>query len=486
MLDRFLNFFTTHPRVALFVVLFCGIILRISQLNLPVSYDEAYTYIAFSRQNWLGILSDYSLPNNHILNSLLIKLSTALLGNHPWTLRIPALLAGLASILLAYLFGKRMFGVNMGLLACVLVAWLPAIIYYDTAARGYSLVTFFSLLAWFLGWMALKKGQWRYWLGISASIALGFLAVPTMALPAGSIYLWMLGELILRKEKQISAYLRWFISGCVSGIMIVILYTPALIFTGWRKLLANNFVQPVEPSAYFSRVLWRHLSGIWDLWNQDTPLTLALILVLGMLLSLFFFRKNSITRLHLAIPMFLWFAVFIILRRPNVYDRFWSFLLVPAMFWAAIGLNSITQRIRLGKYGMNQALVTISVLALIGFTLASLPTMPENWSKMSNIEAMAIELQAELQESDMVLSGYPHAPPLWYYLSRLGVDDFSWKAQTDFERAFVLTSIRYEQTPEKIIRENKLDLNLFDLENAVKLGRKGNLELYLIYPASSK
>jgi 4-amino-4-deoxy-L-arabinose transferase-like glycosyltransferase len=467
-------------------IFLCGAILRIADLNSPVSYDEAYTYIAFSRQNWLGILSDYSLPNNHILNSLLIKLSTALLGNHPWTLRIPALLAGLASILLAYLFGKHMFGVNMGLLVCVLVAWLPAIIFYDTVARGYSLVTFFSLLAWFLGWVVLEKRQWRYWLGISASIALGFLAAPTMALPAVSIYLWMLGELILRKEKQISAYLRWFISGCVSGIMIVILYTPVLIFSGWRKLLANNFVRPVESSTYFSRMLWRHLSDIWDSWNQDTPLALALILVLGMLLSLFFFRKNSTTRLHLAIPMFLWFAVFIILRRPTVYDRLWSFLLIPAMFWAAIGLNGITQRIRLGKYRMNQALVIISVVALMGFTLASLPAIPENWSKMSNIEAMAIELQAGLQESDMVLAGYPHAPPLWYYLSRLGVDDFSWKAQTNFERAFVLTSVRYEQTPEEIIRENKLDPNLFDLENAVKLERRGSIELYLIYPASSK
>ena len=86
----------------------------------------------------------------------------------------------------------------------------------------------------------------------------------------------------------------------------------------------------------------------------------------------------------------------------------------------------------------------------------------------------------------MVLVGYPNDTPLWYYLSRLGVDDAAWQARPDFKRVFVLTSTYYEQTPERVIRDSKLDPALFDLTGATRLGKIGFIEAYLIYPAPSK
>jgi 4-amino-4-deoxy-L-arabinose transferase-like glycosyltransferase len=475
-----------RSRLALFGILICGAILRVSLLNLPVSYDEAYTYIAFARQNWFGILSDYSLPNNHILHSLLVKASTGLLGNHPWSLRLPAFLAGLAAIPLVYVLGKRLFNPSTALAASVFVAWLPAIVRYDTVARGYSLISFFTLLAWLLALLALETGRLRYWLGLSVSIALGFFTIPTMALPAGGIYLWIFGEALLRREKRLTVYLRWFASGLVSGFLAFMLYLPVLLVSGWRKLLANGFVVPVEREAYFSKVLWRQLSATWDLWNLDMPLAISLLLVLGIVLSLAFSWRNAATRLHFAVPMLLWITLTIFLRRPNAFDRFWAFLLAPAMLWAAAGWLSAASHLRLGRFRAPNLLSAASVLALLVVTAASLPSIPEKWSKMSNFEAMAIELQPGLQDGDMVLTGYPNDTPLWYYLSRLGVDDTVWQARPDFERVFVLASTYYEQTPERVIRDSKLDPALFDLTGATRLGKIGFIEAYLIYPAPSK
>jgi 4-amino-4-deoxy-L-arabinose transferase-like glycosyltransferase len=468
---------------ALLAVLLCGAILRIADLNSPVSYDEAYTYVAFVRQGWFGILSDYSLPNNHILHSLLVKISTGLLGNHPWSLRLPAFLAGMAVIPLVYLLGKRLFNSAIALTASALVAWLPAIIHYDTAARGYSLVSLFTLLAWLLGFLALETGRLRYWLGLSISIALGFFTVPTMALPAGGIYLWVLAEALLRREKRFAVTLHWLGSGLLSAFLTFILYVPVLLVSGWRKLLANSFVAPVEREAYFSRVLWRQLSATWDLWNQDMPLALSLVLVLGILLSLAFSWRNAATRLHLAAPMLLWITLYVFLRRPSAFDRFWAFLLAPAMLWAAAGLLEAAKSMRLGRFRAQELLsyAVVGVLALV--SVASIPAIPEKWAKMSNIEAMAIELQPGLQPGDMVLVGYPNDTPLWYYLSRLGVDDGLWLARQDFERAFVLVSNNYEQTTEGVIRASKLDPALFELEGAAWLGKIGSIETYLVYPA---
>ena len=465
----------------LLVIILSGGILRITSLNLPVSYDEAYTYIAFVRQDVWGILSDYSLPNNHILNSLFIKLSTSLLGNHPWSMRLPAFMAGLAAIPLVYALGKRLFNHETALTASVLVAWLPAIIRYDTAARGYSLVSFFTLLAWLMGWLALQKNDWRYWLGFSASVALGAFAIPTMALPAGGLYLWVLGEALLRREKQIAVYLRWLASALLTGLLTLGLYVPVLLVSGWRKLLANGFVEPVEREIYFSKVLWRQLAATWDLWNLDMPL--AVFLALGMLLSLVFSRRIVATRLHLAVPMLIWIALYVVLRRPNAFDRFWSFILAPAMLWAAVGWISVVHSLKLGRVYWHQVIAILSVFVLGWVTLLSLPNIQQNWNKLSNVEAMAIELKKGLQPDDMVLVGYPNDASSWYYLARLGVDDNAWKVRSNFDRAFVVISTYYEQSPEQVIKDNKLDPALFDLAGATELGRIGFLEAYLIMPA---
>lgn len=472
----------TEP-IILLLILTAGLILRLAALNDPVSYDEAYTYIAFVRQDIWGILSDYSLPNNHILNSLLIKLSTSLLGNHPWSMRLPALIAGLAAIALVYALGKHLFNHEAALTASALVAWLPAIIRYDTAARGYSLVSFFTLLAWLMGWLALKKNDWRYWLGLSISIALGAFAIPTMALPAGGLYLWVLGEALLRREKQIAVYLRWLASAFLTGLLTLGLYVPVLLVSGWRKLLANGFVEPVEREIYFSKVLWRQLGATWDLWNLDMPLALAVFLVLGMILSLFFTHRIAATRLHLAVPMLIWIALYVILRRPNAFDRFWSFILAPAMLWAAVGWLSVMHGLKLGRVYWHQVVAVLSAFVLGLTTLLSLPNIQQNWNKLSNVEAMAIELKNSLQPDDMVLVGYPNDASSWYYLARLGVDDNVWSVRPNFGRAFVVISTYYEQSPEQVIKDNKLDPALFDLAGAAKLGRIGFLEAYLIMPA---
>ena len=472
------------PKLIIGIILLCGAVLRIPELNAPVSYDEAYSYIAFVRQPWLGLVSDYSLPNNHILYNLLAKISVSIFDSNPWSLRLPAFLAGMAAIPMAYYLGKSVFNPSIGLSAAALIAGLPAIIHYDIAARGYSLVNFFTLLAWFLGIVALDTGRLRAWLALTLTAALGIFTIPTMALPVGGIYLWLLGDAFFRKQAKKQFFVRWLGSGILALMLSAALYLPVLLVSGWRKLLANGFIAPVEEHIYFSRILWRQIVDVWDFWNRDTPLEFSLLLVLGIFLSLVFSFRNENYRLHLAIPMILWLGLYVILRRPNLYDRFLSFLLSPAMLWAAAGLLTPFQKIRWKNLHATYLLSATSVLVLVWVSGASLPSVSERWNKMSNVEALAIALSPELQPDDMVLAGSPFGPPLWYYLSRLGINDEAWQARNEFQRAFIVLSRRENQDISQIIQEYKLDVALFDLENAIKQGQIGNIEIYRLNPAS--
>jgi 4-amino-4-deoxy-L-arabinose transferase-like glycosyltransferase len=462
-------------------IIFLGAVLRVEKLNLPVTYDEAYTYMAFVRQDWWGILSDYSLPNNHIFNTLLIKISTGLLGNHPWMLRLPAALTGLAAIPLVYGLGRRLYNTNVALLAATLVAGLPAIIHYDTGARGYSLVSLFTLSGFLFAWSAIEKGRWHDWLGLSISIALGFLSVPTMALPAGGIYLWALGETWMRGERRFSPYLHWLSSGFVAGLLTLAFYTPVLLVTGWRKLFANSFIQPVEPDAYFSKILLRQLSQIWEFWNREMLPVLGFLLILGIALSLVFSARNAGARFHFAVPIVLWITLYVLLRHPQIFDRFFSFLLPLGMLWAASGWLGLTDWLLKGmKFNASKGLVFLSIGLLAFMALVSVPEIPASWNKLSNVEVIAHDIARAIQPGDMVLAGYPNDTTLWYYLHREGVDDSAWHIREDFQRAFILTSTYYEQTVEQVIAQKRLELNLFDMESLTWLQRVGFLELYLV------
>ncbi len=78
-----------------------GIALRLRFFSEPVRYDEVYTFLHYaSRPLFIGIA--YYTVNNHLLNTLLMHISTALLGNAPWALRLPTLIAGILLMPVTY------------------------------------------------------------------------------------------------------------------------------------------------------------------------------------------------------------------------------------------------------------------------------------------------------------------------------------------------------------------------------------------------
>jgi hypothetical protein len=83
-----------------------AVVARLANWNLPLGHDEAYMYNAFASRSFWHIVTNYHLPNNHVLLSLIIKIVTALLGNHVWSLRLPTLVTGVMMVPVAYFVRK--------------------------------------------------------------------------------------------------------------------------------------------------------------------------------------------------------------------------------------------------------------------------------------------------------------------------------------------------------------------------------------------
>ncbi len=99
--------------------------------------DEAYTANLYLHAPFRDVLTLYD-ANNHVLNTLLLRLSAAALGVSELTLRLPSLLGGAAYLIAALLLAQRLLGRGpLFLLAFAALALNPFVLDHLSAARGY-------------------------------------------------------------------------------------------------------------------------------------------------------------------------------------------------------------------------------------------------------------------------------------------------------------------------------------------------------------
>jgi 4-amino-4-deoxy-L-arabinose transferase-like glycosyltransferase len=465
------------------IILISGVILRVAGMNDPVSYDEAYTYVGFASRSLWAIISDYSLPNNHIFHSLLVHFSVMIWGNHPWSLRLPALLAGLLTILAAYGFGKAAYSEESGLTAAAIVAYFPELVRFSTEARGYSLVGLFTLLIFWLGWQLVDQSDRRIWFLLTLCTSLGFWTIPTMLFPAGALYLWLfLQGLIQDSGKKRKYFISFFVSGVGVGILTFLLYAPVLKISGWRQLFANGFVQPINAQEYFDFRLANRLLDTWQEWTKDVPSLLTMLLILGFVFALMFHWKITSPKVlfPLQLATFGWIALLIVTRRPDAYDRFWSFLIAPLLIWGTAGIIEIARKLpHLKDTRPDLVLSILAVVFVLVQSSLSIPAIQTRWDKTGNPEAAAIYLKDLLQPDDLVLVGYPNNAPLWYYLGLYHIPETTWRAHTDAPATyFVLAANQEGQTLETIMKSYEMNPVLFQLDRAEFIQRYGQMMIY--------
>lgn len=109
-----------------------------------ITLDEADTYFWFVANSEVW----YPFPNNHVLNSMLMWVTTHAFRLSTLTARMPALLGALLYILVCYFLCRRVtgrFSLQFPLFVCLI--FNPFILDFMAAARGYSIADAFLLIA---------------------------------------------------------------------------------------------------------------------------------------------------------------------------------------------------------------------------------------------------------------------------------------------------------------------------------------------------
>jgi len=111
-----------------------------------ITQDEGDTYFWFAARSARYIWHPF--PNNHILNTLLIWVTTRMFGLSSFSLRMPALLGAALYICICCFLSRAItdrFSVQLPVLICLI--YNPFLLDFMVAARGYSLANAFLLAA---------------------------------------------------------------------------------------------------------------------------------------------------------------------------------------------------------------------------------------------------------------------------------------------------------------------------------------------------
>jgi mannosyltransferase len=142
--------------------------LRVAAMDESFFGDELFTHLISTRPDLHAVLAgvrstlEISPPLFFVIAWLFGKIGDPFV----W-LRMPSLLAGVATVPLVYVLGARTVGRAAGLAGAALFALSPFAIFYASEARAYALMTLILVLSTLALLRALETNERRWWAGFA-------------------------------------------------------------------------------------------------------------------------------------------------------------------------------------------------------------------------------------------------------------------------------------------------------------------------------
>lgn len=258
--EKFYFLFRTGFPVQLGILLLLYVVAR--AILLPITHDESNTCLTYSTMSVHDIVTyERPIPNNHILNTLLIKSSVSLFGMHPFAARLPNVLGFVLYFIVVVLFTRKITHDPLVtfLGVCVMVC-NPYLLDFFSLARGYALSISFMVTSIYLTYLFLQqqKNKHLLWAVLFAMLAvytnfttLNFYAALMVLLAAAT---FQMNWLLRNQEKKWMRQLSW---------------QWLILFSGSLILAAASYI-PISKMVATDQFIFWGTNGFY----QDTVLTL--------------------------------------------------------------------------------------------------------------------------------------------------------------------------------------------------------------------
>jgi hypothetical protein len=311
------------PWATLAALMVLAAVLRAIGLNRGLWLDEFYTLIETVRRPLGQILTLFPGDNQHMFYSVLSRISVVVFGEHPWSLRLPALLFGVLAVPALYFFAREVTTRREALLATALLTVSYHHVWFSQNARGYTGMLFWTLLCSMYLLRGLRTSKRSTWVAYAAVAALGTYTHLTMVfvvMSHAAICAWLL---LFAAEKEDYRPADWKLPAtgiALAGVFTLVLYAPVIFQVRQYFARPSNLQGISTPSWAF----WETLRGLRIGFGAEALVAVAGMLVAAGLVS--YWRQSRVVVAVFVLPG-LATAAGAVLARGTMYPRFYFYLL---------------------------------------------------------------------------------------------------------------------------------------------------------------
>lgn len=212
--------------------------------SIGLTTDELCSYLYFVRPGFFISVTSYPIPNNHVFFNACCALWGMLPGlSIKAVMRLPSMVGDLFLLYCIFCLIRRWDGYRRAIVTVVGIAFCYLTSYYAVQGRGYQwqeVCVLVSAVSWWECFRGVGRGQRRGYTLFILSSVVGFYINPVFlyhftALGLACLYYGV-------KEKDYVSWLFWGrCVGIITGLLMV-LYMPLILASGWRSLTANPYV----------------------------------------------------------------------------------------------------------------------------------------------------------------------------------------------------------------------------------------------------
>lgn len=444
-----------HARWVLLFLL-AGALLRITQLWQGITFDETFIFNQYGDRSFGYILSNYGHPGNHILHTLLTRMSTGLFGVHAWSLRLPALIAGILVLPLFYVFVRAMFNRYIALLALAMAAGSGALVEYSALARGYSLTWAFMVGAWIAGRYYTKTGNAVGGVLVALLNALGMWAVPSMLPAALACYLWMALYMVASYRSSLARRTTGLgLSFLLFLLLTALAYAPVVAAHSMDHLLHHPVLGEVNWGGFVDTHQDRSLD-LWAYFNDTSGTAVSLLGFAGLAYAAWISSKYRIMLFAMvvgAVPL-------TVLQMRVAPPQAWSYILFNLHMSSGIALFyllKLVQERAFPSFGKRLRTIAGAVGMLLLMAIPGLRGIQGRVPRELDARRAARFMEGLLRPGDRILVEQPHDAAFTFWMLSQGMDhSVGEKAPGPGGRSFALVVPADGQTLATVLKHNRM------------------------------
>ena len=304
--------------------------------TLPVTYDEAWTFMNFTMRPLFASMTYYPAPNNHVLYSVLANAAHLLPVEPMFGMRLVSVAFALLTTLALCALALRHWDQSAVVLALSLLVFSYPIAVYAVLARGYMMLVFFTAICFgsVLAGLVAARPSVPLLIGYVVCAVCGFYTIPLFLYPFASVNAFKFAYLLARR-RPLSP---WLIADITIAVITLLLYTPIILVNGISAVTANVYVARAPLPVALGQLPGRLVATAnWLLGIDRGGIAVILAIVLAVLVLRR--RRDGPPRLMewaMAVVALLPPAI-LVAHRTNPQQRTWVYLMVP-LYFLTLGL----------------------------------------------------------------------------------------------------------------------------------------------------